>query len=118
VRRPGRARIAPCARARVRTHALTHTLARTRAHAVTTLLPSPCIASRSTAPSCCEARLGVITLSASLRDGMQGELICCDGAKCDRIYHLECVGLMAAPNGDWHAALRPGPHAPSACSVD
>ena len=38
----------------------------------------------------------------SIVRGMQGELICCDGTKCDRIYHLECVGLTAAPNGNWY----------------
>ncbi len=35
--------------------------------------------------------------------GGEGELLCCDG--CPAAFHLACVGLAAAPEGDWFCAV-------------
>ena len=35
--------------------------------------------------------------------GKDGELLCCDG--CPAAFHLACVGLDAAPAGDWFCAV-------------
>ena len=34
-----------------------------------------------------------------MTNGMQGDMVCCE--TCPAVFHMECLGLAALPEGDW-----------------